>query len=138
VSVYLDASVLASLFISDPHSSLAARRLRQVKQALVVSDFGAAEFASAVSKRVRMRLTQASVARTAFLDFDVWVAANAQIVEMASADVAASGLILRRLDSKLRTPDALHIAIVHRLGADLLTLDVDMKMYARKAGLQVV
>ncbi|MBL8551147.1 MAG: type II toxin-antitoxin system VapC family toxin [Hyphomonadaceae bacterium] len=138
VSVYLDASVLVSLFIADANSKSALGKVRRVTEPLVVSDFGAAEFASAVSRRVRMRLTAADVAHAALASFDAWMSANAEAVELAPSDVAATARMLRRLELNLRTPDAVHLAIVRRIGAALLTLDKDMKAFARSAGVQVI
>jgi hypothetical protein len=46
--------------------------------------------------------------------------------------------LLRRLDLRLRTPDAVDIAIARRIGADLLTYDEKMAICARMLGLKVL
>jgi uncharacterized protein len=46
--------------------------------------------------------------------------------------------LLRRLDLSIRTPDALHIAIVQRIGCRLLTFDTTMTGVARALGIELV
>jgi predicted nucleic acid-binding protein len=53
LKIYLDASVLVSLFATDAHSAKADIALKTTKPVPVVSDFAAAEFASAIARRVR-------------------------------------------------------------------------------------
>jgi hypothetical protein len=55
VSLYLDASVLVALFVIDPSSARAEAFLSAHPEIAVVSDFGVAEFSSAVGRRVRIR-----------------------------------------------------------------------------------
>ena len=54
-SVYLDVSVIVSIFVQDRHTDKARAVLQRNAGNLVISDFGAAEFASALNRRVRMR-----------------------------------------------------------------------------------
>ena len=56
MSVYLDASVVISLFLPDTMADRAKAFLRTKPADLIVSDWCAAELASVVSKRLRMRL----------------------------------------------------------------------------------
>jgi hypothetical protein len=138
MSVYFDASVIVSLFAQDGNSALAARKAAQLADTAVVSDLGGAEFASAIAKRVRMKDLTAKEAAAAFTAFDIWSATRAERVELTPQDVAACAALLRRLDSPVRTPDALHIAIVRRIGARLFTFDAKMKACARKEGIGIV
>lgn len=104
---------------------------------LVVSDLAGAEFASAISRLVRMRELGATAARRVLVDFDAWVARVAMPVAVASLDVVAATAYLRRLDLNLRTADAIHIAIAQRIGATLATFDDAMARSAEKLGLHV-
>jgi predicted nucleic acid-binding protein len=133
VSVYLDASVLVALF-TDALAARADAFLRTHSPVLIVSDFAAAEFASAIARRVRMREIEIEDARTAFSTFDAWTARATGRALTTSADVASAAASLRRLDLSPRTPDALNIAIVQRVGADLLTFDDKMAASARALG----
>jgi predicted nucleic acid-binding protein len=104
---------------------------------LIVSDLAGVEFSSAIARRVRMRQFTADQARSALSLFDQWVAQSAMRAEITSADIALAGSFLRRLDLPLRTLDALHIAIVQRLDATLVTFDRRMADSARTLGIAV-
>jgi uncharacterized protein len=137
--LYLDASVLVSLLVQDALTARAYALLRSgTPWVLVVSDFAAAEFASALGRRARMTYLGAEEARAALTDFDAWTAREAQRVETTTADVRAAEAFLRRLDLTLRTPDALNIALAQRAAAALATLDQKMAVSARALGTEVV
>src|SRR5262249_18461386 len=104
---------------------------------LIVSDFAAAEFASAISRRVRAGETTIADARQAFLAFDAWTQRETERVQATTVDIASATALLRRLDLKLRTGDALNIAIAVRVSADLLTFDDQMAADARTLGTTV-
>lgn len=137
MSYYLDASVLVALFVIDPASARAADYLSAHLAIVVVSDFGAAEFSSAVARRVRTGDLTREDGQLAFLNFDTWIARSARRHEITTADIAAADRILRRLDINLRTPDAIHIAITQRVGATLVTFDNGMAAAARALGMAV-
>lgn len=137
MKAYLDASVLVSLFALDAFSERAESWLRDAAPALVVSDFAAAEVASAMARRVRSQDLTADEARAAFAAFDAWTARETTRVRTAAADIAAAEACLRRLDLTLRTPDALNIAIAQRLDAALATFDAKMSAAARALGVEV-
>lgn len=135
--LYLDASVLVGLLAPDALSARADALLRARPPALLVSDFAAAEFASALGRRVRMGELAAEKARAAFENFDAWTLQATRRVETTTADVRAAEAFLRRLDLTLRTPDALNIAIAQRMGAALATFDEKMAVAARELGVGV-
>ncbi len=138
MSLYLDASVLVALLIHDSLTEPAEALLRSDPQPLILSDFAAAEFASAVARRVRTKDLTATEARVAFTTLDLWGARATRRVETIGADVAAAAAFLRRLDLSLRTPDALNIAIAQRLDATMVTFDRKMAAAARQLGLPTV
>ncbi|HYS89021.1 MAG: type II toxin-antitoxin system VapC family toxin [Alphaproteobacteria bacterium] len=131
MSLYLDASVLVALFTDDPFTRRADSFLRENASVLMVSDFAAAEFASALGRQVRTKEIAQRQARIALATFDSWTARIARRVEIGPADVKAAEAFLRRLDLKLRTPDAINIAIAQRIGAALFTFDAAMIKSAR-------
>lgn len=138
MSVYLDASVLVALFTHDALSTKADKYLRKAAPILIVGDFAAAEFASAIARLVWMRELTRAEAQTAFSNFDSWTARAANRVETRASDIAAAAAHIRRLDLPLRTPDALNIAVAERFGAELATFDDKMAAAARALGLKVV
>ena len=104
---------------------------------VVVSDFGVAEFSSAVGRRVRTRELTRKDGQLAFSNLDTWVARSAYREEVTTADIDEATRILRRLDVNLRTPDAIHTAIARRLEATLVTFDRSMAAGARALGITV-
>lgn len=137
MSVYLDASVLVPLFTTDPFSAEAAKRLARLADQVLVSDFAAAEFASVVARRVRVRDLTSGEARSAFASFDTWTTQRTVNVATTSTDLAACIGYLRRLDLPVRAPDALHLAIASRERAIFLTFDKHLAGAAKKLGLAV-
>jgi len=138
VSVYLDASVLVALLTVDALTARADAFFRANTPVLIVSDFAAAEFASAVARRVRTGSITADEARSGFSAFDAWTAQATLREETMTADIRAAEAFLRRLDLSLRTADALNIAIAQRLRAELVTFDRRMEASARLLGIAVV
>lgn len=138
MKLYLDASVLVSLLARDALTPRAYCLLRARTAELLVSDFAAAEFASALGQRVRTGELTAEEARAAFANFDVWTAQTTRRIETTAADVRAAEAFLRRLDLNLRAPDALHIAVARRMGAVLATFDEKMAVAVRALGLAVL
>ncbi|MBD0274503.1 MAG: type II toxin-antitoxin system VapC family toxin [Acetobacteraceae bacterium] len=138
MKLYFDASVLVALLAKDALTARAYSLLRSHAAVLLVSDFAAAEFASALARRVRMGELTAEQGRAAFANFDVWTARATRHVGTKTADVRAAEAFLRRLDLTLRTPDALNIAIAQRAGAALATFDERMAAAARALGTQVL
>jgi predicted nucleic acid-binding protein len=138
VSVYFDVNVIVPLFVVDLLNDRAEKTLRSLDDDLIVSDFSAAEFSSVIARQVRTRDLRAEEARTAFSNFDSWCALYTRRVEISTIDVSAASSLMRRLDLSLRTPDALHIAIVHRASCKLLTFDRAMARAARALGVELL
>jgi predicted nucleic acid-binding protein len=129
--LYLDASVLVSLFVEDAGSDRAMAYLGVHQPNIVISDFAAAEFASAVARLVRTGDLDPDQARSVFSTFDVWSARVAERVTTISTDVAVTESFLRRMDLNLRTPDGLNLAICQRAGATMLSFDLKLSEAAR-------
>lgn len=138
MSIYLDTSVVVPLFLPDPFAARVTAFLSTGPTSLLISDFVAAEFASVVGMRVRMRQTKQSDAQLAFSSFDGWVRRIEASRQMQSSDIDDAQVLLRRLDLVLRAPDAIHLAIAQRLGAELATFDARMADCARALGMTVV
>ncbi len=52
-----------------------------------------------------------------------------------SADIQAATATIRRLDLNIRAPDAINLAIAHRIGASIATFDRRMMENARVLGI---
>ena len=125
------------LFAVDPHVASAARAVASAPSGIGVSDFAAAEFASVIARKVRVGDLDEAEARQAFSTFDNWIAAKAAPLTLLPSAVAAASSFLRRLDMTLRAPDAMHLAIVQRARASLLTFDARMIAAAQRLGIPV-
>ena len=137
MGLYLDASVIVSLFISDAFSDRAESEAFGADQELFVSDWAVLEVSSVVRKRARIGAISQEEALTLLADFDLWRAQSTTVANVQAADIAAANILVRRLDVVLRGPDAIHIAIVQRLGAHLLTFDKGMEKVAASIGLRL-
>ena len=138
MSVYLDVNVLVPLFAIDPLTQRADTALRRLHDDLIVSDFSGAEFSAVIARRVRTRDLRADEARTAFANFDTWCARHAKLVSIESADILGATGLMRRLDLSLRTPDAIHMALVQRIDCRLLSFDRTLVSAARALGIAVI
>jgi predicted nucleic acid-binding protein len=138
LSAYLDASVLLTAFMEEPASAaVEACILAAGDDALLVSDFAAAEVASAVSRLVRMRLLSRADADMRLSEFEAWRAAATSPVELHASDPRLAYILVKRFDLMLRAPDALHLAVARRLDAALMTLDRRLARAARDVGIAV-
>jgi uncharacterized protein len=138
VSVYFDASALVALFVVDVHNERANKVLRGLGEEPIVSNLSAGEFSSVIARRVRTRELTAEEARTAFTNVDGWCARHSRAVEIDRVDFASAIALIRRLDSPLRTPDALHISVAQRIGCALWTFDRALADVARTLGVKLI
>jgi len=137
LSAYLDTSVLLPTLIAEPSTKAVYDYLGAVHQELLISDFAAAEVASALSRLIRMGLLTGADASARLADFDAWRAAMSLLVDIRAADARLAYIYVRRFELGLRAPDALHLAITRRLDATLVTLDGRLAIAARELGIAI-
>jgi len=137
VRLYLDASVLLPTLVAEQTSAAVDEFLRASDDVLTVSDFAAAEVASALSRLVRTDRLNAAAAAARLADFDAWRAGATENPDVDAHDCRLANTYVRRFDLKLRAPDALHAAICRRLGLMLVTLDRRLANAARELGIDV-
>jgi hypothetical protein len=128
---------LVALLTAEPFSDRAETFAAQGSAFLIVSDFAAAEYASAMARHCRTGDFTIEQARTALASFDGWVAGAAHLIEVLPVDMALAAGFLRRLTLPLRTPDAIHIAMTQRIGASLVTFDRRLAAAAQALGVPV-
>lgn len=131
VGDYLDASALVLLVVAQPRQKDVLALIAQAQQPPFISMFAVAEASSAVSKLVRTKTLSADDAMAALSDLDDWVSINARFIDVEPADIHQANLLVRQFELKLRTPDALHLAICRRLGARMVTLDKNLATAAQ-------
>ena len=136
MSAYLDASTLLPMLIEEPGSARVDEFIADNKGMLVVSEFAAAEVASALSRLVRTGRLSVDDASARLADFDAWRAAATENVEIGATDVRLASVYVRRFDLMLRAPDALHAAACRRADLVLVTLDKRLAVAAGTLGVQ--
>ena len=137
MTAYLDASVVVPLLVDEQGSRFAVDYIYSYGGDLVVSDFAAAEVASAVSRLLRMGQLDRRRAEVALDDFDRLRSSVLRPAELINGDLRRADALVRRLDLELRAPDAIHLATARRLEATLVTLDRKMAKAARALGFLV-
>lgn len=123
MTLYLDASIIVSLFTPEPTSDDIQGALARSGEKLAVSDFGAGEVSSALSRKVRERTVTSDDAIAALHDLDEWRRSVPLAVKTTTADIARADRLVREFRLKLRFPDALHIAMCEARQLRLVTRD---------------
>lgn len=136
MKAYLDASVIVPLFLDEDSSDRMARWL-ETDVSITLSDWSVAEVTSAFSLHVRRENLDPEERDEAETAFNAWLDGGVFPSEVVGEDVIDARMLLHR-HPKLRTPDALHLAIVHRLKCALVTYDADLAAAARSDGIVVI
>ena len=132
--IYLDTSFLAPLFREEATSVKVADFLsRQVVGSLAVSKWAAVEFASLVSRDVRMGALTTGQGRRLIAEFDSMVVASLVVLIPSANDFGLAQEYVANFATQLRGPDALHLAVAHNNAVEFIaTLDDGMLSAAKK------
>ncbi len=132
--IYLDTSFLTPLFREEATSSkVAAFLARQSVGTLAVSKWTSVEFASLISRDVRMDSLTVAHGRKLIAEFETMVADALVALTPAANDFTLAQQYVANFSTKLRAPDALHLAVAHNNGAEFVaTLDEGMLFAAKK------
>lgn len=134
---YLDPSAFTASILRDEGAETVDGLLASLSGSVLISDFGWGEFAAAVARRVRIRALRDKPARTLF------TASRSRLssflfVELIPADIQLATDMIGDFDLALELPDAVHVAIMRRLGAVLLSTDRQQVTAARALGLSCI
>ena len=132
--IYLDTSFLTPLFREETTSSKVADFLaRQPVGTLAVSKWAPVEFASLISRDTRMGALTAGQGRRLIAEFDAMVADALVVLMPTVTDFTLAQQYVANFSTRLRAPDALHLAVAHNNGAEFVaTLDNGMLFAAKK------
>ncbi len=132
--IYLDTSFLTPLFREEATSSKVAAFLsRQSVGTLAISKWASVEFASLIARDARMGALTVAQARRLIAEFDAMVADALVVLTPAAIDFTLAQQYVANFSTKLRAPDALHLAVAHNSGAEFVaTLDDGMLFAAKK------
>jgi predicted nucleic acid-binding protein len=132
--IYLDTSFLTPLFREEATSSKVANFLsRQAAGTLAVSKWASVEFASLTSRDVRMGTLTAGQGRRLIAEFESMITASLIVLIPGANDFELAQEYVANFATKLRGPDALHLAVAHNNGVEFVaTLDNVMLSAAKK------
>jgi uncharacterized protein len=135
--IYLDTSFLTPLFREEATSSRVADFIAlQAAGTLAISKWTTVEFASLISRDVRMANLSVGDGRRVLAAFDSIVAASLQVFVPTANDFDLAQEYVANFATQLRGPDALHLAVAHRHGVQFIaSLDEGMLSAAKKLGI---
>lgn len=136
MSLYLDASFLVPLFVDDDWTDR-ARAWAISEPEVMVSDWAVAEFSSALSLHVRKGRLDPDERDEAENALNDWLTGRVREEPLDPDDAPRARMLIHR-HPKLRTPDALHLAIMLRLGVGPVTYDLDLAAAGHAEGVTVV
>lgn len=132
--IYLDTSFLAPLFREEATSQKVSDFVsRQSAGTLAVSKWTGVEFASLVSRDVRMGMLTVAEGRKVVDEFGLVVASSLFVFAPNNYDFELAGEYVANFATHLRAPDALHLAVAHNNGVEFIaTLDEGMLSAAKR------
>ena len=117
--LYFDTSFLVPLILPEATSELIAEFFEDLPaDDLTVSDWTRVEFASLLSREVRMGNLDAAAARKAGSRFEAMVEESFVVLLPSRDDFDRAREWLMHFDTGLRAGDALHLAVASNRGAD--------------------
>lgn len=136
---YFDTSFLAPVILQEATSDKVEVFLRKLPQGqMYISHWVRVEFASLLSREVRMGGLKESEARTAIEQFEEMVVESYQVLVPTAVDYELARSYIQNFATQLRAGDALHLAIARNQGAQsVYTLDKGMLKAARMLKLVV-
>jgi predicted nucleic acid-binding protein len=137
--VYVDASVLVSLFLNEPFSVAAAEWYAREKRELVAASWCIPEFASALGIKQRTGAIDAPHAQGAWVRFQRMVAADLRLLPVTPVNFHRAAELVLDAPSALRAGDALHLACAEAAGAKYMaTLDAVLSRNAQRLKIKPV
>ena len=132
--IYLDTSFLMPLFREEAVSQKVEKFLAtRTDTPLAVSQWTRVEFASVIARDVRMKKLSEVPALKLIDEFDALVGGSFHLWHPAAADFDLAREYVGDFSTKLRGPDALHLAISRNNRAEeFLTLDEDLLFAAKR------
>ncbi len=133
--IYLDTSVLGAIFFREPNAGhLVARLESQRKTKLMISAWTLTEMARIGGIKQRMGVIDAETRRQTIAAFQRFASMHLGTVEIDPADFRTAAVLIES-PAALRAGDALHLAIVRRLGARIASLDQRLCTATQQLGL---
>jgi uncharacterized protein len=142
IKLYIDTSALLKCYVAEKNSdkveNFLASRFDGTKSCLVLSSLSTLEWHCAMRRRERAGDFDASYRLIATAAFQDRIAAGYyEMLRLENALYGKALALLEKIDSPLRSLDAMHLAIAHSAGiAELVTADKVMAGAAKELGLK--
>ena len=131
MNLYLDTSVLVSCYIAEAQSEAVLAQLAQCSRELIVSQLSEVEFYSAVSMKVRCKQMSVMQQKAVLELFQQHLERGHYTKAYLIDDVyQLAKQFLANNSLKLRTLDALHLALAQYLDTVLFTADIELAQAA--------
>jgi predicted nucleic acid-binding protein len=132
--IYLDTGFLTPLFREEATSGKVSDFLaRQAVGSLAISKWAGVEFASLISRDVRMGILTVAQGQQLIAAFDAMAAASLVLFVPTVNDFDLAQEYVANFATHLRGPDALHLAVAHNNKVEFVaTLDDGMLTAAKK------
>ena len=135
--IYLDTSFLAPFYIQEATStSVETVLLNLPTSQIAISDWTTVEFASLVSRRVRMNELTPELMSLVMQSFQNDVTHSYTVFTVTTADFVLATEFIQQWETGLRAGDALHLAIARNRNIEnLLSLDRGLIDAAQRLGI---
>lgn len=138
--LYFDTSFLVPLLIPEPYTAQVERFCENLAEGetLVFSRWGQLEFASVAARLYRMGELSAGDAHACIAQCKQLLARSFRMHTPTARDLDKAEAFIGNFQTRLRTGDALHLAIAGNLGVTTIyTLDTGMLSAGKTMGLDV-
>lgn len=138
MTLYLDASVIVPLVITENASERVRAWVAQETRLFCTGHLAIGEAASAISRRRRMNLLTDAQGERALDALDAWLCSSVRVVDHDPEDIEIAAKWVRVPKPKLLMPDVVHIATCWRLRLTFATSDEDLLIIAARQGVAAI
>jgi predicted nucleic acid-binding protein len=130
LTLYCDTAVMVSAFTAEAHSDHVRAWLSRQTDGLVISHWLVTEFSGALAMKRRLGVIDTVGWNGVMKAWQRFYAGELRVEPVTAADFERAATLMDRGDLKLRSGDALHLAIIVDRGWSLATLDHDLAQAA--------
>jgi predicted nucleic acid-binding protein len=121
--LYPDTSVIISAVALEPETERVHLWLSENLASICISDWSITEFASAISGKMRAGALTEDQRAAGSTWFRAFVDGGVKVLPVSRLNFRRAASLMDATGSRLRAPDALHLAIAEEAGAMLVTFD---------------
>ena len=139
MSIYLDTSVLVALWSNEPMTFAVQKWISQQRtENLSISRWCITEFSSAMAGKLQIGSITEYERAEALAAFGSAVRRSFSVLEVEPHAFQRAAIFANQADFRVRSGDALHLAVAAGEGLPIVTLDHRMQAAARALGISVI